>query len=442
MTCPRCGAKAVAGARFCNHCGARLAEPAGPSAGVHGAAPAAPRAPQAGGAAALQWTHVHGSAEQSLHYLVLGGIGVVLAVLTGILLVFSLAAAQSFAAFVLSVILAVLPVPVYVLLITSLERHVREPWPLLLGAFLWGAIVASFFAVLFNNLMLALFGAVAGPQIGMALAATLTGPFVEETAKGVALLLVFLFLRQELDDVVDGIVVGALVGLGFAMTENIMYFGRAYHAGGLLAVGALFYGRVILFGFGHALFTAATGAGFGLAEETDKPLVRRLAPVAGWATAIFLHFMWNTLSVLTGQAATGIQLFVLWPLMTLFLILPGIAVLVVIAVLGWRRESKVIAAELKEEVDRGVIRPGEYALLCNDRERTQRIWHILFTYGPLPWHTARQFYNQQIALAFRKWHTARAERLPAFLAAVSENAYREHIGALRVRLHAMGVPTE
>src|SRR2546423_1696685 len=65
----------------------------------------------------------------------------------------------------------------------------------------------------------------------------------------------------------DGIVYGSLVGIGFAMTENVLYFGREYVQDGLVGVGLLFYFRVVLGGLGHALYTGTTGAALGYARE-------------------------------------------------------------------------------------------------------------------------------------------------------------------------------
>jgi RsiW-degrading membrane proteinase PrsW (M82 family) len=73
----------------------------------------------------------------------------------------------------------------------------------------------------------------------------------------------------------------------------------------------LFIVRVIMFGWGHVLYTGTTGAGLGLAAETSNPTVRRIAPVAGYLFAILLHLLWNTTQGIMGgiRAAPVVQLF-------------------------------------------------------------------------------------------------------------------------------------
>ncbi len=445
MTCPRCGSKNAHGARVCVRCRAslfrtRLAPIAG-GAGPSGASAAAahPSGPQLPGA------HLPGAHERSLHNLTLAGVGFVIFYLCIVTLDILLREAHySLAALFVSGFMAVLLVPIYATMIVALDRHVSEPGWLLLSAFFWGAVVATTFAYIINTKITVFLAGLFGPAVGQFLGMSFGAPVVEETAKGCALLLIYIFLRSQLNDVVDGIVMGGLVGLGFAMVENVAYYSRIYNAGGFAGVTFLFLIRSVMGGLGHSLYTGATGAGLGLAEETTNPIVKRVAPVAGYLVAIALHMLWNFTGGLTGglRPSPLVELFVVIPFMVAFLSLPGLVTLVAITYFAWKRESKVIAEQLKDEVQHRVVRPGEYAILTDDKKRAQRVWQTLFHHGPLPWYLVRQFYNLECALAFRKWHTARGEPLPSSLRAYSEDAYREHIAALRTRLTAMGLSTE
>jgi len=97
-----------------------------------------------------------------------------------------------------------------------------------------------------------------------------SAPLVEESAKGLALLILFFWKKDEFDDVIDGIVYAAMVGLGFAMGENILYYGRELLAGGIVGSLSLFVLRGMLAPFSHPLFTSMTGIGLGLAPQSNR----------------------------------------------------------------------------------------------------------------------------------------------------------------------------
>src|SRR4051812_7215294 len=116
-------------------------------------------------------------------------------------------------ALTVATIAAVLPVPTYAFLILQLDRYEHEPWRLLLAAFLWGALVATLFAAILNDLIGYAVAASLGEQMGHAITLGAIAPIVEEAAKGSALILLFLVFRSEFDNTLDGIVYGSLIGL-------------------------------------------------------------------------------------------------------------------------------------------------------------------------------------------------------------------------------------
>ena len=101
----------------------------------------------------------------------------------------------------------------------------------------------------------------------------------------------FLWKRDEFDNVLDGIIYAAMAGLGFAMTENVLYYGKALATGGLGASLFTFILRGVVSPFAHPLFTSMTGIGLGIARQSRKgsPL-KWLAPIGGICLAMFLHF--------------------------------------------------------------------------------------------------------------------------------------------------------
>jgi len=90
---------------------------------------------------------------------------------------------------------------------------------------------------------------------------------VPAEAKALVLFAIFFFWRDEFDGVTDGVIYAAMVGLGFAMTENIKYYGMAVAENNALGV---FIVRGIFSPFAHPLFTGMTGVGLGLAAQTVK----------------------------------------------------------------------------------------------------------------------------------------------------------------------------
>jgi protease PrsW len=335
---------------------------------------------------------------------------------------------------------AVLPVPTYTFLVLQLDRYEHEPWQALLAAFLWGALVDTFIAAFFNDVIGGIVNSLVGEQLGNEVTSGVVAPIVEESAKGFALLLLYWLLRSELDNVLDGIVYGSLVGIGFAMTENILYFGRTLQANGLVGLGVLFYLRVILGGFGHALYTGTTGAGLGFARETTHRWLIPIIIPAAYIMAVFQHASWNFLgatlmpSLLPEDLNPLILLFVVMPLTSLTLTAPGLLALLLIALLAWRREKGVIRTELREEVELGVLSREEYERLPSWRKRFRAEMAALRRRGWRAFFAQRDLHQAATELAFRKWHVSRGEQPKRGQRRRPEDLYRSQIAVYRTHL--------
>jgi RsiW-degrading membrane proteinase PrsW (M82 family) len=340
----------------------------------------------------------------------------------------------------IAAIAAVLPVPTYTFLVLQLDRYEKEPWQVLVAAFLWGALVATFIAAISNDLIGAIVTQIVGKQLGQLLTSSAVAPIVEETAKGFALLLLFWIIRQEFDNVLDGIVYGSLVGIGFAMTENILYFGRVYLENGLEGVEVLFYVRVILGGFGHALYTGTTGAGLGIARETRHKWLIPIVVPGAYILAILQHAAWNFFagalipSLLPDDISVGTLLFVVMPIVTFVLTAPGLFALLLIAFLAWRREKRVIRDHLRDEVDSGVLSSEEYQRLPSWRQRARAELMTLRRRGWRAYFAHRDLHQAATELAFRKWHLSRGEAPRARQRRQPEDQYRERIAVHRTLL--------
>jgi protease PrsW len=261
------------------------------------------------------------------------------------------------------VALASLPVFPVTAVFLWLDRYEAEPTSLLAFAFAWGAGVATFGALVINTASVHEIQQAGGDPTT---AAIVIAPVVEESLKGLAVLLILLARRREFDGVVDGIVYAGLVGIGFAFVENVLYLGRALQDHGGSTAVFVFILRCVVSPFAHPLFTAATGVGVGIAARSPRRLVRLVAPIGGWCLAVGLHGAWNL------SASSGLQGFV-----SVYVIvqLPLFAAFGALAVLARRREGQLIARHLAVYCSTGWLSHDEVGMLGSLRgRRDARNW--------------------------------------------------------------------
>src|SRR5262249_23344367 len=215
-----------------------------------------------------------------------------------------------FRALALSGMLAIFPLS----LLWLLERRERQtPW-LFAAAFLWGGCVATALALPFHSAFLTLVDTrvvqhpvvreALGPDAAMLLAAPISAPITEEIVKAMGVLVIFRLLRAEFHNVRDGIVYGALVGVGFNWFEAALYAAQGYAETGVPPYGLQLGSRYALLGLGgHAMSTGIFGAFLGIAMQTRRRWIRILAPMAGLVLAIAAHMVNNALPLVAALAA-------------------------------------------------------------------------------------------------------------------------------------------
>jgi RsiW-degrading membrane proteinase PrsW (M82 family) len=232
-----------------------------------------------------------------------------------------------------------------------LDRYEPEPASYRLAALGWGAVAAVVLSFIAEQFLFGL------PGTNEIVAAAVGAPVVEELAKGLFLVAIVIFRRSEIDGLLDGIIYGALVGIGFAFVEDIVYYLQSLQAGQL---GITFFLRGIMGPFAHPLFTAATGIGIGIAVSTRRPGVRVLAPILGFLAAILMHAIWN------GSAFWGANgfLFAYGAIM-----LPLLVVVLALAIWARSREGKMLTAALQQMAQMGFIRPEEVRWIARLSDR-------------------------------------------------------------------------
>jgi RsiW-degrading membrane proteinase PrsW (M82 family) len=152
--------------------------------------------------------------------------------------------------------LSVLPPLLFAVWVRNHERHQREPWRAVFGAFLFGGTAGVAIAL---GLELVGAGGFGDAQHGGAFLMLVVGaPLAEELAKGLGLGLV----RRRILELEDGIIYGACIGLGFAATENLLYGLQALRDGGLADAEMAIAFRVLSSTLLHAGSTALLGFGY------------------------------------------------------------------------------------------------------------------------------------------------------------------------------------
>lgn len=312
----------------------------------------------------------------------------------------------------------------YFLVIRGSDRYEPEPFWLLSVAFFWGAVVSTLTSLVFNEVgQGAIQASLGAGQAALVEASTASfvAPLVEETSKGFGVLVLWaisaLWVR-EIDGALDGAIYGGVIGLGFTMTEDVLYISSAAAQHGSEGFFQVFILRTVLAGLGHASFTAMTGLGIGIAVESGSGLVKVLAPMGGWFAAVGLHFLHNYLVTFLYDDGSGLvlKLLLFWTFDALFFL-----VIITLAV----RDRAIVLKGLIDEAGR-LLHPKELA-------RTVSYWMLvpgwnLFSLmsSPKGYGEARRKQLDLIELSFIKNRRRRGER-------GAELDAREH--ELRARVH-------
>ena len=257
-------------------------------------------------------------------------------------------------------LIALAPLTVVVILLFWADRYapIRARYLVLAG--LWGAGVATLIAGLINSGLfqdfIAIIGDVSRAEI---LSAVAVAPVSEEVMKGAGAILVLIFARKYVVSPTNGLVVGAVVGAGFAYVENVQYFIQA-HAQGSAILGMTIVGRAVLSPFVHPMATSFTGLFFGLAI-LKKPSwwgwVWRIA--VGLIVAMAVHALWNTLA--SAEA--------LWIVLYLVIELPLFVLWMVLVLRRARRQAETIRNGLSPYVATGWLEPAEVQMVCDRKSR-------------------------------------------------------------------------
>jgi RsiW-degrading membrane proteinase PrsW (M82 family) len=344
---------------------------------------------------------------------------------------------------ILATVIAFTPAMLYLLPLRWIDRYDPEPLWLLALAFTWGALVAVIVSYVVNTV----FGIVVYTGTGSAgaaniLSAVLSAPIIEESSKGVGLLILLIFFRRYFDDIVDGIVFGGVIALGFATVENVLYYGTGlsdaykdygFTSGALWSFLILFAIRGMFSPFAHVTFTSMTGIGCGIARESHNGFVRFIMPVVGYVLAVVLHMIWNGITIVSlivldsydllsnceviglgGENVGACGFFVAYIVLQVpfFLILAGFIIYIM------RRQRRILNDMLAMDVTRGLI-PEEHLKIATSPIKAQTWrWGGIFSGKYL----SRSRYIRAIGkLGLSYWHIQRATAAQGHTASFQQN---------------------
>lgn len=340
-----------------------------------------------------------------------------------------------------------------------LDRREPESKWLYLIAILWGALIATALAYPINTWIFENIGnlvkttpilqTIYGSDAKTVIGAPLAGPIVEETTKGLGILLLFWLLKSEFDGVRDGFIYGALVGIGFNLLEAPFYVAKGFIATGDVPLYFQMADRFALFGLaGHALYSGLFGMGLGLARQTTRQWLRYAAPVTGWLLGFVGHFLNNAIglilflaiylvtgkSIATQESAKPAVSAVVEPFLNQWFQHSAIRAIaffpffLIVGVMLWQSgnwELQVIRDGLADEQE-PVITKEEYEGVKGDRQfATRRI-------PELDRRTSNAIVRAQNELAIRKWrvnHDGKDVETDPLVA-----SWREELARLRDRV--------
>jgi RsiW-degrading membrane proteinase PrsW (M82 family) len=184
--------------------------------------------------------------------------------------------------------MAFLPPIIYVIWIRNTEKFEREKWKPIFVCFLWGATISVIAAIILELIFhFSIAPSIDDPNVFGLASVIVIAPFVEELTKPLALRLKT--VKKEIDELEDGLIYGAVAGLGFSATENLFY-GRSFFTYGLFLFFVLITIRSIGGCLLHASATAWTGYGYGKTLMKHTSLIRVLPY---FLLAIIVHAFYN-----------------------------------------------------------------------------------------------------------------------------------------------------
>ncbi|MDD3804547.1 MAG: PrsW family glutamic-type intramembrane protease [bacterium] len=179
----------------------------------------------------------------------------------------------------LKLAVCILPFLIIIRFLYIRDRHEKEPVGLMVKAFSWG-----FFSIIpvillempFQSLLQRM-------NFHEAFISGIVPGLIEEGAK-FAIFFLLILKNREFDEPYDGILYAALISLGFALSENLLYvFSNPVNVALIRAFTAV---------PGHAMFGISMGY-FFFKSRYENPSLRRIYILSAFFFPALLHFSYN-----------------------------------------------------------------------------------------------------------------------------------------------------
>ena len=242
------------------------------------------------------------------------------------------------------------------------DRYATVPAKLAAAGFIWGGLGAvGAFALLGNDAVMSLYSKTFGASFAFDWGAALAAPIDEELAKGAGVLLLLTLAPRLIRSPFDGLIVGAFVGLGFQISENISYawIGAANSFGDLGAAWSTIIARTLASIPSHWMYTGIFGAGLIWFIGRPEVPARKGLGAGLMLSAMVMHGLWDASAAIAGDNVISI--------------VPGIVAFTLIGVFVWVYDTSAsIEREwmrelMAPEVKLGVVTPDELDALAGSR---------------------------------------------------------------------------
>ncbi len=222
---------------------------------------------------------------------------------------------------------------IFLILIYTLDLYASRSFRLVLVCFGWGAIGGLLLAYLFNTyIALPLIAALGLSHIFLYV---LFAPVAEELFKSASLF--YVRTRPEFTYFVDGAIYGFAAGIGFSITENVLYL-TGNPSGSIPLALIRSFSTCLMHGTAAGLVGVALGY-FRLQKRSGRWLA-----VSGWLGAILLHAAFN------GVANSALAGGALGTIVAVVIGLAGVGLIAVFIQLGLRQQQQWMGETLNRQV--------------------------------------------------------------------------------------------